>query len=227
MALLAVFAATASADVAVIADERFDMTELPDDAVSSPWTRLGGAPAFLSADGTLVINDNSTSDKIAFQALLGEVEADHRVVLSGRVKVLANEQGDAVTLEVARPGLEAVVRLFADRIELAERRAEGQMRWHGSAPVDLTGFHEISLEKASRAADAHETLSVSVDGQVVLTARPRAEGQLGVGRLVVGSLSYVATGASQWDWWAYRVERDTGQLAAEVTTMGALKSRYR
>ena len=48
-------------------------------------TEIDGA----AGNNTLVVNDNSTEDRIAYQTLLGDVESEHRVSLSARVKVLS------------------------------------------------------------------------------------------------------------------------------------------
>jgi hypothetical protein len=213
-------------DVSVLADRTYDMSVLPDDAPTSPWARVGSGPAFLMPDQTLIINDNSIAETIAFQTLLGRIEADHAVSLTGRVKVLANSNGDAATMEVARPGLEAVLRLYTDRVDLLERKASGGYRWMGTAPVDLSVYRTVTLRKKSRREDPYETLVVEIDGQVVLTARPQALGGLDVGRLLVGSLSYVAVGASLWDWIRYRLESVAADVAADPVSMGSLKAAY-
>lgn len=214
------------ADADVVADRYFDMSVLPDNVPASPWERVGSAPAFLLPDQSLIINDNSVAENIAFQTLLGQIEADHSVALTARVKVLSNLDGHAVTMEIARPGLEAVLRLFPDRADLVERERDGSYRWLATFPVDLEEYHTITLRKESRVEDAAETVSVLVDDQVVMQTKPRCAGGLGIGRLLIGSLTYGGVGASLWDWVSYRLVAVSGELPAASISVGALKTGY-
>ena len=91
----------------------------------------------------------------------------------------------------------------------------------------MTQFQVVELEKASSMVDPHETVSVWLNGQRVLEARPLARGQLEVGRLIVGSVAAPAVGASIWDWLSYRVVGLAEELPSQPESMGGLKARYR
>lgn len=223
--LLTAMAGPVSAGVTVYKEARFDMAVLPDQA-SSSWSRVGEGASFLLPDNTLVVNDNSPSDRIGYQTLLGEVEAAHRVSLSARVKVLSNLGGDAVTMEIARPGLEIVLQLHPQNLVLLERQGTGNYRYLGSAAVDLTDFRDVLLQKASAAEHEKERLVVLVDGVPVIEAAPQGGGRLGVGRLLLGSTSYADMGASFWDWVSYRLETVDAGVATSTTSFGRLKSRF-
>lgn len=191
------------------------------------WSQLGSGHALDLQDGSLLINDNAASDRIAFQTLLGEIEADHRVELSARVYVVSNLGGRGAVLEVARPGLEVVLRMFPDHVELVEREAGGRFGWLASAPVDLSEFRDLLLVKRSSKDPRGEGYEVHVDGQLLLEAMPRQSGALGVGRIILGATGYGDMGASVWDWVDLRVTRPQGSgVAVESSSFGALKSRF-
>ena len=209
----------------MLQEQRYDMAVLPELDLA-PWERVGSAPVLLLADQTLLLNDNTSDDRIGYQTLLGVPQAEHRITLLGRVRVLSNLEGRAAVMEVSRPHLQAVLRLYPDRVELTERTGTDQWRWLGSSPVDLGQFHEIQLTKESSLLDPAETLRVSVDGVLVLTARPTATGDLAAGRLVIGSVALPAIGASVWDWISYRLVAPTNGIPTAVETFGALKSRF-
>jgi len=223
--LLVTLATPAVSGTTLYKEARFDMGVMPDQAASS-WSQVGSGASFLLPDNTLVVNDNSTSDRIGYQTLLGDVAAEHRVSLSARVKVLSSLGGDAVTLEIARPGLELVLQLHPASLVLLERRGTGNYRFLGSVPVDLSEFREIGMRKDSITEQTDERVVVTVDGTPVLEAAPRGDGRLGVGRLLIGSTSYADLGASFWDWVSYRLETVDAGVATTTTSFGRLKSRF-
>jgi hypothetical protein len=218
-------AAAAWAGTTLFKEARFDMGFQPDEGAGG-WSRVGSGASFLLPDASLVINDNSNTDRIAFQTLLGEVQAAHRVTLTARVKVLSNIGGDAVTMEIARPGLEAVLQLYPDGLVLLERRGTGNYRFLGTVAIDLRDYHEIVLQKSASEEGPREILSVLIDGVAVLHATPQGEGQLGVGRLLIGSTSYADMGASFWDWVSYRLDSVENEVSTTQTSFGRLKSRF-
>lgn len=191
------------------------------------WSQLGTGHALALQDGSLLINDNDAGDRIAFQALLGDIEAQHRVELSARVYVVSNLGGRGAVLEVARPGLEVVLRMFPDHVELVEREAGGRFSWLASAPLDLSEYRDLLLVKRAKDDPRGEGYEVHADGQLVLDVLPRELGSLGVGRIILGATGYGDMGASVWDWVDLRVTRSpSGGVAVESSSFGALKSRF-
>ncbi len=221
---LLMFATAAVADPTVLVEVRHDMGA-PLDAETAPWERVGAGHTLVMNDESLLINDNSRSDNIAFQTLLGEIKAEHRVTLQARVKVLSNLQGQGATMEIARPGVEVIVRLYPDRVELVERRGR-EFRWLAGAPLDLSEYRELEFVKTASDGNAPEPFSLFVDGERVLQATPQGGGELGVGRLLVGSLSMLDIGASQWDWLSYRVESGPAGVTVIRDSFGAIKARF-
>jgi hypothetical protein len=194
----------------------------------SPWTRIGTAPAMVIEGNRLFLNDNTSAARIAYQTLLGEIEAPDRVVISTRVQVLSNFDGDGALMEISRPGLEIVLRLRPDRVDLMERVGRREMRWLASAVVDLSAERDLSFTKSAVDEEGAEWATVGVDGVEILRERPRGGGELGVGRVLIGSLSYPSFGASIWNWIDLELSRvDTGTLVpVEATSMSQLKSRW-
>ncbi|HKK71553.1 MAG TPA: hypothetical protein VKA86_10075 [Candidatus Krumholzibacteria bacterium] len=230
LALATAFVALAAAapsraqDLVTVGD-RTEMTQVPD-ASNSPWSRIGTAHAFLH-EGTLVCNDNMGDGFIAFQGMLGQLQAEHAVEFRAAVKVHSNIGGQGAVVEVSRPGLELIVQLHHDRVDVAERSG-GELRWVASAPASLVDERVLRIRKNSRIEDPDETLTVWVDGTEVLRARGNGSGTLGVGRVVFGSLGYQSMGATQWRW----IELDAEPLSAdtvvptETRSFGALKSEF-
>jgi hypothetical protein len=215
----------ASAAELTFAEQRYDMGILPENDLA-PWTKLGTAPVILLADQTLLLNDNTSDDRIAYETMLGIPQPEHRITLTARVRVISNLEGRAAVMEVARPHLQAVLRLYPEHVELVERTGTNEWRWMGTVDVDLSGFREIELTKASSVEDPAETISVAIDGAPVLRARPMALGDLDAGRLVIGSVALPALGASIWDWVDYRLTSVSKQVPVETVSFGAMKSRF-
>jgi hypothetical protein len=195
------------------------------------WTRLGnaGAAVLPGPEGMeLLVNDNSPGDCIAFQTLLGEIEPGHRATVNTRVRVLNNLGEHSVMIEVSRPGLELLVRLDIDRIEVHERRGGRDTFWLGGADADLSVYREVRVTKLGRAEDPRESLVVEVDGVEILRVAGRGDGALGVGRIVFGSLDYPSLGASVWRWVEVSIVpvAADGSLGADGASMSELKARY-
>lgn len=223
--LLLLFAAPhARASESVLHQVHDDMDSGVD---SGLWSQAGTGHALDLEDGSLLINDNAAGDRIAFQALLGDIESDHRVELGARVYVVSNLGGRGAVLEVARPGLEVILRMFPDHIELVEREASGRFGWLASAPVDLREFRDLRLVKRAAADPRGEGYEVHVDGERILDVMPRESGGLGVGRVIFGATGYGDMGASVWDWVDVRVTRPQASgVVVESSSFGALKSRF-
>jgi hypothetical protein len=130
----------------------FEMTSfssgLPEETGSS-WTRVGTGHALVLSGGELLLNDNSAGFLVAYQGLLGRLEAVHDVFFRGEVRVISNLGGEAALIEISRPGLEVLVQLFPEGIVVMERAGRDAPRWLGSAAVDLSDFHEIEVHKTS------------------------------------------------------------------------------
>jgi hypothetical protein len=223
--LLVCTAAGVRAEPPIAEAHHYDMTVLPELDLE-PWQRIGGAPVQLLPDQTLLLNDNSRDDRIGYQTLLGVPLAQHRITLAARVRVLSNLEGRAAVMEVSRPRLQAVLRLYPDHLELTERTGTDQWRWLASASLDLTTFREIELRKESSLLDPAETVRVWVDGVLELEARPSADGDLDAGRLVIGSVALPAVGASVWDWVGYRLAEPVAGVPTGVESFGSLKAHY-
>lgn len=215
----------ATAQDLVTMDDRTEMTQIPD-ASNSPWSRIGTAHALLH-EGTLVCNDNMGDGYIAFQGMLGELRAEHAVEFRAAVKVHSNIGGQGAVVEISRPGLELIVQLHHDRVDVAERD-DGFLRWVATAPTSMTEEHVLRVRKNSVHEDPDETLTVWVDGVEILRARGLATGTLGVGRVAFGSLGYQSMGATQWRWVeleAEPVDADTA-VPVETRSFGSLKNEF-
>ncbi len=208
---------------------RTEFGVLPEEGPGSLWARIGGAPAFVIGGQELVLNDNTQGDYVAYQALVGQIRATDRVRLAARVRVLSNIGGLGALIEISRPGLERVVQLYPDHIEVYERAQGRTMHWLGGAPAALATGAEVVVTKASSSEDPNEALVVTIDGLEVLRVAGREEGELGLGRVVFGSLGYGDFGATGWTWVELRVDpmETGGRVAVESSTVGALKGRYR
>lgn len=228
---LLLLALPAGAEVVQTYQQRTDFDVLPEKAVQ-PWSRVGdGHRMILEEAGgpVLLLNDNDAAERIAYQSVVGEIEAAHRIRVRARVRVLSNGDGDGALLEVSRPGMEVLVRLRTDRIDVVERLDGRQFRWLGSSPVDLTEYRELEVTKAALDEAGLETVRVAVDGQEILRVRPRGGGGLDVGRVLLGSLSYPSYGATLWQWidvelWATSAEGSA--VSVEKSSVGSLKARW-
>jgi len=198
---------------------------IPEDTGSS-WTRVGTGHVLLLDDDELLINDNSTSSVVAYQGLLGRLEASHDVFFRGEVKVLSNIGGEAALIEISRPGMEVLVQLYPDGISVVERAGRDPARWLGSASVDLTEFREIEIHKTSDAGPDPERLSVSVDGVELVSIEPRGTGDLGLGRVLFGSLGYADLGATIWRWVEVQAVYEQQKIPTAPATIGQLKGRF-
>lgn len=193
------------------------------------WSRIGSSGVLVTEQGELLVNDNSSGDCIAFQSLLGEIEAGHRVTVSARMRVLTHFGGDTSLIEISRPGLELLVRFTRDRIEVLERRAGREPYWLGGAAVDLTLDRELRVTKLAVTEDPLESVVVEIGDVELLRVAGRGDGELGVGRIVFGSLDYPSIGASVWTRFDVSVEpiAPQGGVRAEQQNVGVLKASYR
>jgi hypothetical protein len=198
---------------------------IPEDTGSS-WTRVGTGHVLLMEEGELLINDNSPGTVVAYQGLLGRIEASHDVVFRGELKVLSNIGGEAALIEISRPGMELLVQLHPDRITVVERSSREPGRWLGSAPVDLTDFREIEIHKSSDAGSGPERLTVSVGGNELITVSPRGTGDMGLGRVLFGSLGYSDLGATIWRWVEVQAVYEEQKTPTTAATVGQLKARF-
>ena len=198
---------------------------MPEDTTSS-WTRVGTGHVLLVGPGELLINDNSTATVIAYQGLLGRLEASHDVVFRGEVQVLSNIGGDAALIEISRPGMEVLVQLYPDGITVMERAGRDPARWLGTASVDLTEFCELEVHKTSNAGPDPESLTVSVNGVEVVSVVPRGAGDLGLGRVLFGSLGYADLGATIWRWVEVQAVYEVRKTPAAAASVGQLKGRF-
>ena len=174
----------------------------------------------------MMLNDNSPGTVVAYQGLLGRIEAGHDVVFRGELKVLSNIGGDAALIEISRPGMEVLVQLHPDRITVIERDAREPGRWLGSASVDLTDFRVIELHKSSDAGAGPESLTVSVDGAEVISVVPRGTGDMGLGRVLFGSLGYSDLGATVWRWVEVQAVYEEQNTPTAEATVGQLKAHF-
>lgn len=226
--LFALWSTAGLAGAGTVQESLTEFAQLPDTG-GAEWTRVGTAPALILDGNRLLLNDNTPTDRVAYQTLLGQIQASDRVTVRAQVSVLSNVGGDGALLELSRPGLELVLRLRMGRVDLMERSDTRDMAWLGTVPVDLSVAHEVSLCKEARpAGGGMEEASVEIDGVELLRVRPRGGGNLGVGRVLIGSLSYPGYGASVWSWLDTVVEHPdvAGRVPTESTSMGALKSRW-
>lgn len=198
---------------------------LPEDT-GSTWVRIGTGPVLLLDRGELLVNDNSGGEVVAYQGLLGRIEAAHDLVFRGEVQVLSNLGGNAALVEVSRPGLEVIVQLYRDHVAVLERVDASSTRWLGSAPVDLERFREISVRKTSSSSPGAEEVIVEVDRVELLRVQPRAEGTLGLGRVLFGSMGYADMGATLWRWVEVEAQLEQVGTPVESATLGGLKSRF-
>lgn len=192
------------------------------------WSQIGAAGCLVD-HGELLINDNSTGDCIAFQSMVGEIQAAHRVTVTAEMRILTNFGGQSAVIEISRPGLELLVQLDTDRIDVLERAGDRELVWLTGAPAELASYHEVSVTKLSVVEDPRESFVVAIDGAEVVRVAGRGDGRLGVGRIVFGSLDYASLGASVWS----RVDvsvvplRVDDHVRTEERNMGALKADYR
>jgi hypothetical protein len=100
------------------------------------------------------------------------------------------------------------------------------VRWLGSVPVDLTEFSEIEIHKTSDAGPEPERISVSVDGVDLISVEPRGTGDLGLGRVLFGSLGYQDLGATVWRWVEVQAVYEEQKTPTTPATVGQLKGRF-
>jgi hypothetical protein len=198
---------------------------IPEETGSS-WARIGTGHVVLFDGGELMLNDNSPGTVVAYQGLLGRIEAGHDVVFRAELKVLSNIGGDAALIEISRPGMEVLVQLHPDRITLIERSDREPGRWLGSVSVDLTEFRVVELHKSSDAGAGPESLTVSVDGSEVISVVPRGTGDMGLGRVLFGSLGYSDLGATVWRWVEIQAFYEEQKTPTVEATVGQLKARF-
>ena len=200
-------------------------SSLPEETGSS-WTRVGTGYALILSGGDLLLNDNSTGFLVAYQGLLGRIEAVHDVILRAEVRVISNLGGEAALIEISRPGMEVLVQLFPEGIVVMERAGRDGPRWLGSADVDLSDFHEVEVHKTSVFSPEPEQIIVSVDGTELLRVQPRATGDLALGRVLFGSLGYVDVGATVWRWVEVQAQLEEQKIPVEASSVGRLKARF-
>jgi hypothetical protein len=207
----------------------FEMTSfssgLPEETGSS-WTRVGTGHALILSGGELLLNDNSAGFLVAYQGLLGRLEAVHDVFFRGEVRVISNLGGEAALIEISRPGMEVLVQLFPAGIVVMERAGRDEPRWLGSAEVDLSDFREIEVHKTSVFSPDPERVIVSVDGVELLRVQPRATGDLALGRVLFGSLGYADLGATIWRWVEVQVQLEEQKIPVQWSSVGRLKARF-
>ena len=198
---------------------------LPEETGSS-WTRLGTGYALILSGGELLLNDNSTGFLVAYQGLLGRIEAVHDVFFRGEVRVISNLGGEAALIEISRPGMEVLVQLYPEGIVVMERSGRDAPRWLGSADVDLSGFREVEVHKTSIFSQEPEQVIVSVDGAELLRVQPRGTGDLALGRVLFGSLGYADVGATMWRWVEVQAQLEEQKVPVEPSSIGRLKARF-
>ena len=229
LASVAVCAGAAPAAAQQLASHEFTtvLDHLPD--ADDRWSKIGNSGSMVVNDSELLINDNSPGDCIAYQTLLGEIQSGHRATVSARMRVLTNLGGQAVVVEISRPGLELLLELHPDRVVALERRDGREPFWLASANVDLSAYCDLRVTKLAANEDPLESLVVEVDGTEVLRTAGRGSGELGVGRIVFGSLDYPSFGASVWrriEVSVVPIEVDGG-VRTDARSVGALKASYR
>ena len=84
----------------------------------------------------------------------------------------------------------------------------------------------IEVHKTSDASSVPERVMVSVDGVEVISVEPRGTGDLGLGRILFGSLGYPDLGATIWRWVEVRAEPEEQKAPATAATVGRLKGRF-
>lgn len=198
------------------------MSVLPDQA---GWQRIGESHALLLENGLVAINDNSRGERIAFETWSDEISRADEVRVRASLRVLSNLEGSAVTMEIARPGLELVLRLYPNQVVLVEREGDG-FRWLAGYAVDLSDFAEVELIKRGAAEGEIEEVEVRIAGTTVLAATPGAVGTLGVSRVIIGSLSYADEGASIWDWIELERRATGGSVKVESRSLASIKARF-
>ena len=224
-ALALLLASTAAAQSPAPVRVATDLSTFPVEG-NETWQKIGAAPV-LHFEGRLVCNDNRPDAYVAFQGLLGEIDAAHAIEVRASMDVISNLGGLAGVLEISRPGLELVVQLHPDRIDVTEREGR-RLRWLATAPADLSEESELVVRRESSLADPRETLTVSVDGVEILRTAGNARGTLGVGRVVFGSLGYNSMGATRWS----RIEVDAitpdvdPAVPTDVRSFGRLKAAF-
>jgi len=117
--------------------------------------------------------------------------------------------------------------LYADRVDLVERGADGQWRWMASASANFFDeYHEVVLEKDSDQAPQGEMVRLWLDGTLIAERRPRADSLLEVGRIIVGAMSRPSFGASVWNWLRYDLDGIGKSLPQSGMSVGAWKAGF-
>lgn len=197
------------------------------DQDAPPWTRIGDGAAILLDDGSLLINDNRSDDQVSFQTLLGQIEAENRLVLSARLKALSNFDGKGSVLEFSRPHLQVALHFFADRMELVEMNPAGKWCWLATVPADFFNeYHEVKLVKGSNREPGGEMIGVWLDGTQRVLVEPKGGSRLEVGRVIMGATSRPSMGASIWDWVRYDLDGLSKGLPSSPKTFGGLKAGF-
>lgn len=229
LAVAILFAAASSSPAQTLVSHS-EMTSfssgLPDETGSS-WTRVGTGYALILDGGDLLLNDNSAAEVIAYQGLLGRIEATHDVVFRAELRVVSNLGGDGAMIEISRPGMEVLVQLFPEGITVMERDGRDGERWLGSADVDLSGFRTLTIHKTSELHPAGEQVVVAVDGTELLRVQPHGTGDLGLGRVLFGSLGYIDFGATVWRWVEVDARLDESKTPTAAGSVGRLKGSFR
>lgn len=223
--VLLALAPAASADGPPPIHVATDLSALPVDG-GEGWEKIGDGPV-IHVDGWLVCNDNDATEYVAFQGLLGDVQAEHDVIVRTSMDVLANFGGQGAMIELSRPGLELIVQLYPDRVEVLERQGR-DLRWLGGAPADLSVESVVELHKASSLGDPRETLTLRVDDVALVRVAGQGEGSLGVGRVVFGSMGYPDTGITRWHWIEVVAEAPTTDttVPTDARSFGSLKAAF-
>ncbi|RKZ18073.1 hypothetical protein DRQ53_01430 [bacterium] len=198
---------------------------LPEDTGSS-WSRVGTGPVLLLDGGELLLNDNSPGEVVAYQGLLGQLEAEHDVAFRGELHVLSNIGGNAALIEISRPGMEVVVQLYRDQIVILERVGHAAPLWLGSVAIDMDRFRQIEVHKTSSVGQDAEQISVHVDGQELMRVTPRGGGELGLGRVLFGSMGYADMGATLWRWVEVEAQLEEIKIPVAGASLSSLKSRF-
>ena len=122
--------------------------------------------------------------------------------------------------------MEVLVELSPGEVSVHERDGRDTPRWIASADVDLTVFREIEILKSSISDPLGERVVVRVDGSTLLDVQPRGTGELGVGRVVFGSLGYPDLGASLWRWVEFQAEWIEQKTPSAPRSVGSLKRGF-
>jgi len=198
---------------------------LPEETGSS-WTRVGTGHALLLPGGELLLNDNSAGFLVAYQGLLGRIEAVHDIYFRSELRVISNLGGEAALIEISRPGMEVLVQLYPEGIVVVERAGRDAPKWLGSVNVDLSDFHEVEVHKTSIFNPEPEQIIVSVDGIELLRVHPRATGDMALGRVLFGSLGYSDLGATIWRWVEVQAQLEEQKTPAARSSIGQMKARF-